>query len=218
MQVTVRRDASHEAIFRDERFEDLVEATGEHEELMQFVGAVVRRCTDRRVLAKSAMSLDGRIVQPRRRARAQQIVNGLDALYAMFDPGNVRGCVIEAMVISRLRLRYSMSLLEDNVFVTVTDGGKDYTTSTSVDAFGWDGEARRGEAHDCKAKASECDAAWLNELLDNLLACDIRVGVATATSGGNAKHVLRDAGVRRIERLAVLGPEDWWGRVPLQSL
>ncbi|MCW3000648.1 MAG: hypothetical protein JWN65_4197 [Solirubrobacterales bacterium] len=213
MEVSLTREASHNAIFADSNFTDVIEAAAEHRELMHFIGVVVRRCKRREDLSGTLMGTLIKMVEVRRRPRAQGLVNRLERLYETYNPGNLRGCIIEAMVMERLRFRYQSPYWADNVFLSVNGS---YTTTTSIDALGWDPVNRVGEAHDCKARAKDCSPVWLNELLDELPKHGFRVGLATTDSGTTAKEVLKKLGVLKTDRLTVVGPETWWTGLPLQ--
>ncbi|HEY7933601.1 MAG TPA: hypothetical protein VID48_07230 [Solirubrobacteraceae bacterium] len=147
----------------------------------------------------------------RSRATAVTLARLFERLYKRFDAGNVRGCLIEAMVETRLRARYADagSQLDNNVFVTLSNGAK-YRTSTSVDVVGHDGY--RGECHDCKARGRYVDTEWITELVAHLVPHQFRIGVATAESAPTARRAM-GAGIS--QTVTVTGPESWWDGLPL---
>src|ERR1700678_2558 len=139
MRVTLEPARDHQAIFDDDDFKVLVEHAGRSESMLQFIAAVIRSYRThgevvhgKRGSNQNAESFANRFFKGTRSRRAGVEIARLFArLYASFDPGTVRGCLIESMVEGRLRVRYAGGQLENNVFVALSNG-TGYRTSSSV--------------------------------------------------------------------------------------
>lgn len=219
MQVSLERDAAHERIFDDEDVAAVVEAAAVNRKLMHFLGNIVQRYDSADAvrlgrrgggpnLESYANQFLGRGTD---RKTAQPLIRLIEKLYGQHDPGNLRGTLIEAMVQRRLRVRYGSGLLDNNVYVILTNQ-IDYRTSTSIDVVGHDGDV--GECHDCKARARRVDAALITELVQNLGPHGFRFGIATADSTRVAVAELRQKGID-LEQVRILAPERWWDGLPL---
>jgi hypothetical protein len=225
MRVTLTADRDHQAIFDDEDFQRVVEEAGRSKAMLQFVGAAIRRYEDREQVLRGRAGGDQNMEafaatfhrDSRARATAVSLARSFAQLYERFDPGNARGCLIEAMVQTRLRSRYDgpQALLDNNAFVTLANG-VEYTTSTSVDVVGHDGG--RGECHDCKARGRNVETAWIAELVAELAPHRFRIGVATADSTSAASQQMTTSGFQIPAAVTVTGPESWWDGLPLWEL
>jgi hypothetical protein len=222
MRVVLDAERAHQAIFEDEDFQFVVERASQGKAMLQFVGAAIRRYDGLQDVVHGKAGGDQNMEayansylrDGRSRSTGVDLARRFARLYERFDAGNVRGCLIEAMVEARLRVRYAGTQLENNVFVEVTNGVR-YRTSTSADVVGHDGQ--RGECHDCKARARNVEMPWIVELVTELTPHEFRIGVATADSAPAASHEMSST-ARMPHAVVVTGPESWWDGLPLWSV
>ena len=220
VRVTLERDAAHTDIFEDDDFVDVIEAAARSREMVQFLGAVVRRFESsdeiRAGKAGGGVNLErfaneffGR---SRARTGAQLVVRPIERLYERHNPGNLRGTFIEAMAERRLRVRYYDGQLSNNVFLVLSNG-VDYRSRTSVDVVGHDGTV--GECLDCKARAKNVDAELIKELVAEAAPRGFAIGLTTSDSAPTASSDLRRLGLDP-DSVHVVGPERWWDGLPLR--
>ena len=221
MKVSLDADRAHQEIFDDEDFQYVVERASQSKAMLQFVGAAIRRYDGLKDVVHGKAGGDQNMEayansyhrDGRTRSTGVDIARRFARLYKRFDAGNVRGCLIEAMVQAQLRMRYAGARLENNVFVELSNGVS-YRTSTSADVVGYDGQ--RGECHDCKARGRNVDMSWIAELVAELTPHEFRIGVATADSAPAASREM--SGTAYLPRsVVVTGPESWWDGLPLWS-
>jgi len=223
MKAVLHADRAHQVIFDDEDFQFVVEKANRSKAMLQFVAAAIRRYDGLedvvRGKAGGGQNMEAYANSYHRDAGSQKaavvIARRFAALYGRFEAGNVRGCLIEAMVETRLRARYAGGQLENNVFVELSNGVT-YRTSTSADVVGHDGQ--RGECHDCKARGRYVETEWVRELIAHLVPHQFRIGVATAESAPTASRAMSANGFQIPQSVTVTGPELWWEGLPLWSV
>lgn len=113
--------------------------------------------------------------------------------------------------------RYAGEFLEDNAHVSIRNGVF-YDSSTDVDVVGWDATDVVGECHDCKARASQLNAAWIKELDDGLPRAEFKIGVVTTDSHLAARARLLQEAVNPTARTELIALERLWDFAPLQKL
>ncbi|HEY1834450.1 MAG TPA: hypothetical protein VGG08_08445 [Solirubrobacteraceae bacterium] len=220
MRVTFEQDRDHQRIFDDEDFVFVLEQAERSKLMQQFIAAAIRRYQTRDEVRRGKRGGDRNMEgeansyfkDKRSRQNGVAVAHRFARLFDVHDAGNVRGALIEAMVEGRLRARYGHGQLNNNVNVALSNG-VEYRTSTSVDVAGHDGEL--GECHDCKAKGSNVDIAWIRELVVNLGPHRFRIGVATAESAPAAAQAMRSRGGGIPQGVTITGPELWWDNLPL---
>src|ERR1022692_83976 len=203
MSVILHVERDHQAVFDDEDFQFVVEQAAASKDLLHFLGTVINRYDSREEIlhgkpgeGRNMAAWANSFLRDRRaRAAGVKLSHRLEGLYDRFDPAHVRGCLIEAMVERRLRLRgrYAgpSAQLENNVRVEITNGTH-YESSTSVDVVGHDG--RRGECHDCKARGRSVKTDLVKELVANLVPRGFLIGIATAESAQAASWAIEASG------------------------
>jgi hypothetical protein len=224
MRVTLRVERDHQGVFDDEDFQFVVEQATSNKDLLHFLGSVISRYESREEIlhgkpgeGQNMAAYANSFLRDRRaRAAGVKLSHCLEALYGRFDARHVRGCLIEAMVEGRLRLRgrYAdpSAQLANNVHVEITNGTH-YESSTSIDVVGHDG--RRGECHDCKARGRYVRTSLVKELVANLVPRGFLIGVATAESAPTASRAIAANGFPIPPSVTVTGPESWWEGIPL---
>jgi hypothetical protein len=152
---------------------------------------------------------------PRTPAAISEAATLLTALYTTWSGrlGNLRGALIEGLVLAQLDTRYSLNRLADNVTLTL-ENGIEYTSITTIDVVGWDGN--RGECHDCKARAKRVDIGLVRDLEQNLPQPEFRVGVVTTDSGPVMAAALRELGYVPAPGTELIPLERLWDLAPLQ--
>ena len=143
-----------------------------------------------------------------------QAATHLTTLYASFEPGNLRGAVIEGLVMDRLRVRYEHNTCIDNAVITI-ENGHTYISSTTIDANGWDGNF--GESHDCKMQAYSVDVALIQELEAGLPASHFKIGVVCASSRLVMATALSVNGYTPAAHTTLIALEDLPTLAPLQG-
>ena len=106
MKVTFESDRAHSEIFEDDDFQFVVEQAGHSKEMHYFVAASIRRYENREQVLhgkqggqRNMESAANRFLKGRRsRSNGVAVTRKLAAVYGRFDAGNVRGCLIEALV------------------------------------------------------------------------------------------------------------------------
>lgn len=217
MNVRFDPDRCHQAVFDDDDFQYVIEQAAKNKDMLMFVAAAIRQFESHEEVVHgklgSKRNMESRANEyfkdKRSRENGVAMARRFAALYGRFDPGTVRGCLIESMVEGRLRQRYQPSHLDNNVFVAVAN----YRTSTSVDVAAHDGE--RGEAHDCKAQGRAVKTSFIDEMATNLIPHGFRIGIATAESTSVAMQAITSRGYTIPHTVVVTGPERWWDGLPL---
>jgi len=206
-------ETAHRQIFEDESTALIVEATRAHPHLTAFVAQIIRTFTAQSALTSRNPNLRQLSAVHQRgrhdRAAAQRICASIEHLYDEFDPGNVRGVLLEAMVQQAIQSRYggARDLLENNLQIEISAEGKSHTTSTSVDVIGFDGDAEEGECHDCKVRSRDFDKDWLRELLSTVAPFGFRIGIATVDSAAVARRELARLGVHTTASGTLVTPD-----------
>lgn len=219
----VARETSLDHIQGDQRTAEMLDAALDRPRLLWLLLLAVREYMTLQQLQRGkgegAPSFGGVIAREsfdrREAARAERIHRALDALYSAYDPGQVRGAILEALVEQQLRGRYSGSgdLCENNVQIRI-DNGASHTTSTSIDVLGFDGIV--GESHDCKADSGQFQPTWVAELQEEVASRGLGVGLATADFKGTAERKLSRNGIR-LTRAHLVSAEFLHGqRLPLR--
>jgi hypothetical protein len=212
---TLGVEAAHRRVFNDERTQAIVDAAHDRRHLVALVAAIIRSFT-------TAASLTDRKPNLRQvgethksssgdRSAVKTICDSAEGLYADFNPGNVRGVLLEAMVQRAIQTRYGGAgdLLDNNLEVEVCGGGKSHRTSTSIDVIGVDDEADLGECHDCKVRSRDFDGEWLKELTGSVAPFGFRIGMATVDSERVAQHELGKIGIRPTGGATIVTPYRW---------
>lgn len=220
MKVTFDPDRCHQAVFDDDDFQFVIEQAAKSRQMLMFVASAIRDFENHKQLVhgkpgsgRNMESVANSFLKGKRaRESGVALSRKLAILYERFDPGIVRGCLIESMVEGQLRARYVGSELDNNVFIKL-ENSADYQTSTSVDVAGYDGD--RGEAHDCKAKGRSVETSFIDELVESLSPHGFRIGVATAESTRTAAQGMSRGGYRVPSSVTIAGPEQWWDGLPL---
>jgi len=191
------RDEVMRPILEDENTQTIVDAVAQEAGLRAFLMSVIRDFKDRRELTARNPNLrklaNNYAGSRSERSAADRLCRSIELLYARFDPSNVRGAILEAVVQRAIQVRYGggSDWLENNIAFRIERDGETLTTSTSVDVLGIDMTAESGECHDCKVRARKVDADWLNELQDKLAPFGFRIGIATADSARVAKREMK---------------------------
>jgi hypothetical protein len=221
MNVTFERTPTFDAIFADADFAALREKFGAEPIVRRFVPSAIRQ------FIRGPAVPDGfsryatwwarphRTSDPATPAVITEAATLLDSLYATWSDhlGNLRGALIEGLVLAQLKPRYGQNQLVDNATITVSNE-IDYTSPTTVDVIGWDGN--RGECHDCKMRAKWIDLAVVRSLEENLPQPEFRVGVVTAESRPALTAALQDLGYTPAPITELIPLEDLWELAPLQ--
>jgi hypothetical protein len=222
MRVTFVRTATFDDIFADADFIALREKFDSEILVRRFVPAVIKQFWGGPVrpdsltrYARYWASTHG-TSDPDTPNVITEAANLLDSLYSTWSGhlGNLRGALVEGMVLARLEPRYRANQLEDNATVTV-ENGINYTTPTTIDVSGWDGN--RGECHDCKVRTKNVDLDLVRSLEDNLPQPEFRVGVVTVDSGAWMAKTLLGRGYAPAPITTLIPLEELWELAPLQQ-
>lgn len=213
------RDDGHQAIFDHAATQEIVDAVQEHPKLLGLLAQIIRDFRDRESLRQRTPNLrkvgNYYLGYRAHRNAVNVICAGIETLYGAFEPSSVRGVLLEAMIQRTIQSRYGASndILDNNVAIRFEDGARVHQTSTSIDVFGLDSGAGKGECHDCKVSSKKFDPNWIQELTENVAPFGFRIGVATADSEQVARRALQRIGIR-LGAAATLVASDSW-RLPL---
>jgi hypothetical protein len=220
--VPLEVEDAHQKIFGDSLVEQVVESVHAHRPLLAFLTSVLRSY-------KSADALKTRNPSLRKFAAAQgakrserdaldRLCTAIERLYAKYDPGTVRGVIVEALVERTIKPRYGGAddLLNNNLRFRVEDGsGNSHETSTSIDVIGVCGADKAGECIDCKVSSRAFKRSWVEELTDRVAPFGFRIGLATTDSPQTARQRLKSAGINIGGNTSLITPEHW--ALPLLS-
>jgi len=144
------------------------------------------------------------------------ICAGIEGLYKKYEPGTVRGVLLEALVERSLKSRYggAKDILTNNMKFRVKEGDKTHETSTSIDVIGVCATSDAGECIDCKVRSRSFKSSWVDELLDEVSPFGLRIGLATADSAQVARSRLKDKKIT-LRKGSVLVTPDNWTALPL---
>jgi hypothetical protein len=223
MTLTLHRDPAFDAILGDACFIALAKDAALYRTVRAFISRAIIRYKDA-ADAESGPNGNGFDIgtygrlfagdQPSEEtlAAVRRAGEALTELLRSYDPGHVRGAVIEGLVETRLRVRYGGHILDNNVFLQFENGAA-YTTSRSVDVVGWDGDD--GECHDCKARARAFVPEWILELEDDVGPRGLAIGLVTADSFRPAQRALANNGIR-LRTATLISLEKLWDLAPLR--
>jgi hypothetical protein len=223
VNVEFRRRPTFDAIFEDDDFKTLAAVFLAERLVRGFVVMVVSEWTE---APNIGFATAGRIWGAPHVNGDPSTIDGvadagrlLDRLYANHgfpNAGNLRGALLEGLVLESLRPRYGATNLSDNVEITITNNAN-YTSPANrpIDVVGWDGNV--GECHDCKMKPISLDAAFIKHLADGLPRPEFRLGVVTSMSEVTARASLRRQGYSPPAHVALIAVEQIIEFVPLQS-
>lgn len=220
MKVSFDRTATFDEIFADPDFVALRERFASEVAVRQFVPSVIRQFREAPMpngLARYAnhWASSHPTSPPDMTAVITETAALLAALYRTWAGHltNLRGALVEGLVLAQLESRYGQNQLEDNAVINL-ENDIEYTSPTSVDVTGWDGN--RGECHDCKTRAKWVGVSLVRSLEENLPEPDFRVGVVTTDSGPVMVTELKKLGYTPAPITELIPLEDLWELAPLQ--
>lgn len=222
MRVTFAKTPTFDEIFADADFIALREKFRDEELVRQFVPSVIKIFSGTLVGPDSFeryatfWSQSHRTSDPNTPAVVAEAARLLQRLHASWADhlGELRGALVEGLVLARLGSRYTGHKLEDNSHVTVTNG-LNFTSSRTIDVSGWDGN--RGECHDCKVRAKKVDLTLVHELEDNLPEPEFKIGVVATDSRLVMTDALRTLGYSPTSQTTLIPLEELWDLAPLQK-
>jgi hypothetical protein len=224
MRVTFAREPTFDEIFNDADFQELRRTFAGDLRVRQFVPNVVKTYKTAPVTADALRRFASFWSSPHRGGGdelAAAIADPTELIVLLYGRygtntgslGRLRGAMIEGLVLAQLGPRYGLNQLVDNATVTVDDDGAIYTSCTSVDVTGWDGNV--GECHDCKTRASWIDLALVLDLEHGLPDPEFRIGLVTADSAVVMAKTLATAGYKPGPRTTLIALEQIADLAPL---
>lgn len=225
MKVEFRRRPTFDAIFGDANFLALVDQFKAHALVRGFLVTAVKENIDGPP-ANATFALYGRLwgtshedVGDEVAAEVEESGRLLDELYLTHgqpNPGNLRGAILEGLVMEALRPRYGHAELQDNTEITISNGVH-YTSPPNqpLDVVGWDGAL--GECHDVKMRAGRLVAPFIQHLADGLPYPTFRLGIVTTMSRFSVAGALKAQGYVAPARVTFIAVEDLLDFVPLQQ-
>jgi hypothetical protein len=209
---------AHRVVFEDPLVEQIVEtAHGPNKRpLIAFVTQALRDYTDAESLTGRKPSLR-KLASKVQKSKSEQgpldqICTGIEGLYRKFDPGAVRGVLLEALVERSIKARYGGGddTLTNNLrFRVEDDNGESHETSTSIDVIGVCAKTDAGECIDCKVRSRSFKSSWVDELIDDVGPFGFRIGLATADSTRTARGRLKHRGITLRKGLVLVTPDNW---------
>jgi hypothetical protein len=218
MRVTFAHEHHFDEIFGDADFATLTELIHGHEVARRIIAALlaafrqrqrpdgIRRFANDWARTHPASPTDIEWI-------ADEIGPRLDKLYGRYDPGRVRGGLVERLVYHQIKPRYEHNTLADNTVATLSNG-IEYTTPTSIDVAGWDGHL--GEFHDCRARSDKLNLDLVRDLEANLPREHFAIGLVTLKSRVLMAKDLSDQGYVPTEQTTLIPLEGLWTLAPLQ--
>jgi hypothetical protein len=221
------RETAHDTILNDSELMELVNEAVGHPNLIGFVASVISDFKSRES-ALAGVGTGGitlRVFAERwgktteeRRARAR-IVDLFESLYQRYEPGNLRGMIVEQIVQRRMPIRYGgdNDVVENNAFFVIRNGGTFRSHPNSIDVLAFDAVEERGECHTCKVQARDFahEANFIERLVNEVAPRGIRIGLVCAQERKPAERKLREGGIP-IGVARLVTPEDWLS-IPLQT-